>query len=287
MIPTHHGRFARDYSFTFSERFTLRVDSHRGDVTVRHDAPEGEGWLQVTGPADIDAEPIEFTTTESEARLVVPPLLRTESGRGIAFKMGSIEFALGGAVASVDIEAHVPPGADVELNLHSGDATITGDTDALDVRSRSGDIQAERARVVQLESGSGDIALGSVDEGGAIATASGDVRVARVAGPTQLRTGSGDLQLGDVSADLTFGSGSGDVNIELLRSGTVTGKTGSGDVRVVVAPGVPVWQDLVTGTGDVNARIESAGEPAPGQEFITLRLQTGSGDIDALTGALR
>ncbi len=43
--------------------------------------------------------------------------------------------------------------------------------------------------------------------------------------------------------------------------------------------GVPIWQDVQTTSGDVDARLEPAGQPADGDPFITVRVTTASGDV--------
>ena len=52
-------------------------------------------------------------------------------------------------------------------------------------------------------------------------------------------------------------------------------KNASGDVRVGIPAGVPVWTDVSSVTGQVHSDLQGAGEPAEGQDYIELRAKTG------------
>ena len=56
-------------------------------------------------------------------------------------------------------------------------------------------------------------------------------------------------------------------------------KGASGDVKVGVPAGVPVWTDVSTITGDIRSSLQSAGEPTEGADHVELRAKTVSGDI--------
>ena len=56
--------------------------------------------------------------------------------------------------------------------------------------------------------------------------------------------------------------------------GKITAKNVSGDVRVGIPAGTPVWTDVNTVTGSVASNLESAGKPAEGQDYVELRATT-------------
>ena len=67
--------------------------------------------------------------------------------------------------------------------------------------------------------------------------------------------------------------------MDRMRRGQLTAKNVSGDIRVGVPAGVPVWTDITSLTGSVRSNLEGAGEPEEGQDFIELRARTVSGDV--------
>jgi hypothetical protein len=61
--------------------------------------------------------------------------------------------------------------------------------------------------------------------------------------------------------------------------GQLTAKNVSGDIKIGVPAGIPVWTDITSTTGSVRSNLEGAGQPQDGQDFIELRARTVSGDI--------
>jgi DUF4097 and DUF4098 domain-containing protein YvlB len=72
---------------------------------------------------------------------------------------------------------------------------------------------------------------------------------------------------------------SGDVTIETFHVGALQAKAVSGDVRVGIVAGVPVWTDVSTVSGHISSSLDGAGQPADGQPFVELRATTVSGSI--------
>ena len=59
----------------------------------------------------------------------------------------------------------------------------------------------------------------------------------------------------------------------------MTAKTASGDVRVGVVPGTPVWTDIRTASGRLASDLPATGEPGPDQPYLEVRATTASGDV--------
>ena len=108
---------------------------------------------------------------------------------------------------------------------------------------------------------------------------SGDVLVGTAGTRTVVRTGSGDLEVGDSLGTVTLTTGSGDLTVRHARGGRLSAKGGSGDVRVAVPRGLPVWTDISTMTGQVRSDLESAGPPADGAPHLEVLARTMSGDV--------
>ena len=196
------------------------------------------------------------------------------------------------------VQVTLPTGSELATKLGSADVTATGRLRAAKIRTGSGDVHLadvdEEALVetgsgdieigsaggeLRIKSGSGDIEVDHVAGAGSIATGSGDVQIATAAGAVQVRSGSGDLRIRDARSGVELNTASGDVYVDLAHRGRVTTKNVSGDINVGIPSGTPVWTDITCVTGSVSSNLSSAGEPAPGQDYVELRAKTVSGDI--------
>lgn len=170
--------------------------------------------------------------------------------------------------------------AQVSARSGSGDVhldTVTGPTV---VDTGSGDVTVDDAGAdVRVKSGSGDVGVASVAGTTGISTGSGDVTVGAAGGALVLKSGSGDLRVGQAHGDVSLSSGSGDLVIDTQHRGGVVAKNTSGDVRIGIPGGVPVWTDVSTVTGRISSTLEGAGRPQSGEEHIEVRAKTVSGDI--------
>lgn len=64
-----------------------------------------------------------------------------------------------------------------------------------------------------------------------------------------------------------------------MNGGALQARTASGDITVGVTPGIPVWTDINTMSGDITPDLTPLGSPEEGAPFVELRLRTVSGDI--------
>ena len=112
-----------------------------------------------------------------------------------------------------------------------------------------------------------------------ISTGSGDVTVGAAGGSVVLKSGSGDLRVGQAHGDVSLSSASGDLVVDTQHRGGLVAKNASGDVRVGIPGGVPVWTDVSTVTGRISSNLEGAGQPQSGEDYIEVRAKTVSGDI--------
>lgn len=186
------------------------------------------------------------------------------------------------------------------LRAQTGSAAVSasGTLGTAQVKTGSGDIELERVYGAgELSSGSGDLVLDHVRGPLGVKTGSGDVHVVEALGPVRIstgsgdiqldrstetvnvKTGSGDLRLGSASGEIAMSTGSGDLEIRSLTSGRLVGKGASGDIRVGIPAGTPVWTDLSTVSGQIRSNLKGSGQPAEGQDHVELRARTVSGDI--------
>ena len=64
-----------------------------------------------------------------------------------------------------------------------------------------------------------------------------------------------------------------------MGAGRLTAKTASGDVRIGVVAGTPVWTDVRTASGRLTSTLPRTGEPAADQPYLEVRATTASGDV--------
>ena len=88
-----------------------------------------------------------------------------------------------------------------------------------------------------------------------IRTASGDVRLDYSGIHSSVQTASGDTLLGRIAGELSARSVSGDVIVATAGAGSLQIKTMSGDVVIGVAPGLLLWLDVQSLSGEVAAQL--------------------------------
>lgn len=174
----------------------------------------GSGDLEIVG-ADVDE--VSVTAKIEGASNHLGHAL--EDGRLVLFDDCN-EFLCG-----VNVTAFVPAAVPIVLRTGSGDIHARGTRAEATVRTGSGDIDARDMLgvAIQVESGSGDVALGvrAPAEHVVVRTGAGDVAIVVPRGGYRLdvSTGSGDEHVDGVHDDAS-------------ASGVIEVDTGSGDVQV-------------------------------------------------------
>lgn len=263
-------------TFNTTEHLTVFVELGAGHLRV-HGAEVTEAVVEIHGSR---AEEFGVELKGTGLAVVAP--------RGRFFGIGE----------SHDVRITVPIGTDLVTKTGSADTETTGVLGTLRLKAGSGDIAIDQAAglaaidsgsgeirarelgaEVRIKSGSGDVELGVVRGTTAISTGSGDVSIDHSFAATTLKTGSGDLELKRSEANLTLFSASGDVTLGHVPQGKITAKNMSGDVRVGIPSGTPVWTDVNSVSGSVSSNLVSSGKPAAGQPYVELRATTVSGDV--------
>jgi DUF4097 and DUF4098 domain-containing protein YvlB len=264
-------------SFTTPDPVALHVELGAGTVSIEA-ADTGESTVEVNGPRAEEfvvelsgrnlavigprGRLIGIGSDSHGVRVVVP------SSSDVSTKTGSADTETSGALGTVT------------LRTGSGDIEVARADGPMMVESGSGDVRCHEAgAAVRIKSGSGDIDLGDVRGNTGISTGSGDVVIGVAHETTVVKTGSGDLELKRAESDVSLTTASGDLVIRHAPRGRITAKNVSGDVRIGIPAGTPVWTDVNTVTGDVASQLESVGKPADGQDFVELRATTVSGDV--------
>ena len=267
-----------DHHFETHEPVDLQVETGKGTVSVTC-ADTTESKVTVEGR---DADDVRVELNGRHLDVIAP------KNRGGFF----------GGDSELHVTVEVPTGSDVGVRTGSADVTLEGEAGATAVKRRSadvrvptslgpalvetgsGDIHVDHAQShLRIKSGSGDVRLGHGGGSVTVSTGSGDVEIGQSHSVAVVKTGSGDLRVGESYDDVSLATGSGDFVIDHVHRGRLTAKGASGDVRVAIPAGLPVWTDLTTVSGAIRSSLEGAGQPAEGQDHVELRAKTVSGDI--------
>ena len=263
------------------------------------DTPNPVNLYVELGSGSVDVTATEVTTTEVVALGEHADEVRIDrEGDRISVIGPKGRGGFFGGDPKIDLRITVPTASELVSKTGSADQRTAGTLALVKAKSGSGDIAVARvsgATVVdtgsgditvndagadlRAKSGSGDVGVASVAGSAGISTGSGDVTIGATGGAAVLKSGSGDLRVGQAHANLSMSTASGDLVIDTQHRGSVDAKNASGDVRIGIPSGVPVWTDVYTVTGRIGSDLEGAGQPQEGQDYIEVRAKSVSGDI--------
>jgi DUF4097 and DUF4098 domain-containing protein YvlB len=202
----------------------------------------------------------------SQQRLTVHVTVPTDSR--LTTKLGSADLRAEGRLAGGLLKTG---SGDVRADELSGETVV---------ETGSGDVWIDAAAgSLRVKCGSGDVAIERLDAPAEISTGSGDIIVGAASAAISLKSGSGTARVREADEDVALITASGDLMVDRISRGRVIAKNVSGDIRVGVPAGVPVWTDITSTTGAVRSNLGGVGEPAEGQDYVELRAKTVSGDI--------
>jgi hypothetical protein len=267
-----------DLSFDTPEPIDLYVENGRGlvDVTATDTI---ETTVRITGDR---AEEFDVRDLGDRIAIIAPPRSGGFLGKAPRAEIVvevPVASALHAKVGSSDVVTH-GRFADTRVDSGSGDVTLDiVEGDAV-LQSGSGDLVVEHlVGEAHLKSGSGDVLVRHAESSLVVTTGSGDVRVDAARDDLAVKTGSGDARVLSLGSEAVFTTGSGDLVVDEVAAGRITAKTASGDVRIGVVAGTPVWTDVRTASGRLTSTLAGTGEPAPDQPYLEVRATTASGDV--------
>ena len=267
-----------DLSFDTPEPIDLYVENGRGLVDVTATSTV-ETTIRITGDR---AEEFDVRDLGDRIAIIAPPrsggflgkdpraeiVVEVPVASGLHAKVGSSDVAAHGRFADTRVDSG---SGDVSLDVVEGDAVV---------HTGSGDVVAEHlVGEAHLKSGSGDVLVRRSESPLVVTTGSGDVRVESARDDLAVKTGSGDAHVLSLGSEAVFTTGSGDLVVDEVAAGRITAKTASGDVRIGVVAGTPVWTDVRTASGRQTSTVAGTGEPAPDQPYLEVRATTASGDV--------
>jgi|SRR3954471_9744492 len=270
------------YEFAVTEAPRLYVDLPAGDLKVDASgeaAPAGTVVVEVSGSG---AENVMVEQVHEEIRIVSqrragffsfsggPDVtVSTPAGSQLKAELGSADTLVDGVLAGARVAAG---SGSIRLEAITGEASV---------KTGSGDIEIGIVGgSADLKAGSGDVSVGQLGGAGRVSTGSGDVEIGRAEDSLALKSGSGDLTVADAFTHVSLSTASGEIRMLRMRRGQARLNNVSGDIRLAIPPGTPVWTDISTVTGHLRSRLASTGAPTEGQDHVELRARTVSGDID-------
>lgn len=261
-LHVENGRGRIDVTAADTTETTVHISGDRADAFEVRDLDDGREprRIAILAPRRDGG----FFGKDHEADIVVV----LPAASGVVVKSGSADVFTHGQLGATRVDSG---SGDLSLELVDGPARL---------QTGSGDVAVEHLTGdAQVKSGSGNVQIKRVDGSLVVSTGSGAVRVGAANASVAIKTGSGDAQIVSLSDDLVYTTGSGDLVVESAESGRITAKAASGDVRVGVRAGTPVWTDIRTISGRIHSDVPSTGEPADDQSFLEVRATTASGDV--------
>jgi DUF4097 and DUF4098 domain-containing protein YvlB len=273
-----------EHRFTTPGALTLRIRNTSGDV--RLETVEGEETvvrLEAGRNDDVSNAAVEEARVELRERAGGQELRIEIPERGSKGRLGF----LFNRAPEVEIRISCPPGTDVVAKTVSSDFDARGQYGSVELETTSGDVElGELARDARVRSVSGDVRIERVDQVAEIQTVSGDIRIDRSGGAATLQSVSGDLLVSDAGDAVTLNSVSGDQKAENAGAGPVSAQSVSGDIRIGVRPGVRVWIDAASRSGDVSSQLDVRDGQGDDGPVAELRLQSLSGDVAIVRSAV-
>jgi len=183
----------------------------------------------------------------------------------------------------LDLTIRAPEGSSCAAKTVSADLSCVGELSALSLQTASGDLTAASVgNEVAVRSASGDVLLDRIGGAVTIHTASGDVQATSIGGDVRINTASGDVTIGSCGGPAAIHTASGDVELGGVGAGRVDLASASGDLMIAVLPGIGVYLDLASNSGDIRSELDADDGSEPDDESaaaLHISCRTLSGDI--------
>ncbi len=275
-------------TFDTPEPITVTLEVGMGDIqVVASDRPDTVVDVRPSDPAKkSDVAAAEQTRVEyASGRLLVQG---PKGWRHWSFRASG---------ESIDVQIELPTGS--HLSGEAGVAVLRGtgriggcrfktgvgdiqldQADLLDLKAGAGDITVGRAvGDVQVSTGSGAVAMGSIDGTAVIKNSNGDTWIGEITGDVRVKAANGRITIDRAQAAATAKTANGDVRLGEVARGVVVAESAAGKIDVGVRDGVAAWLDLKTGFGNVQNDLQASDRPTPDEEAVDVRARTAYGDI--------
>jgi hypothetical protein len=211
----------------------LAIDCGAGSLKVQGqeglDRVEAVATLRVRGAGE--AELREFRKERVTLKLETIGAKAVLTARiDDSFDLGKL---FGGRDAVIDLDVRLPRGLDLDVDDGSGDLAIRDSGGRLDLEDGSGDIVLERiAGAVAIGDGSGDMMINGVKGDMDIDDGSGDIELKDAGGAVAIEDGSGSIFVRGAMGPVAIDDGSGDILIDGVEKDVTIEEAGSGDLEL-------------------------------------------------------
>lgn len=192
--------------------------------------------------------------------------------------------ARNGWKSSFTVHVTAPQHSGIRIQSQSAEVAVTGPAARLEVRTASGEVRVDDVYGPSvIQTASGDIAVRSTATCD-LRSASGDIAVRHVSDEAVAHATSGDIQFDVVGADVKARTVSGELRVLDVRAGHAELISVSGDVEVGIHSGTLAAVDLSTVSGRTDTDLPVT-ESAPVEDdeaaspLLDLKIKTTSGDI--------
>ncbi|MFJ2768221.1 DUF4097 family beta strand repeat-containing protein [Streptomyces sp. NPDC087300] len=243
----------------------------------------------------VDVRP---TDASSDLDVKAAGRVRVEFANGKLLVKGPKEHSLFSRKSpSVDVEIMLPAGSELRGATAMAGLVAHGRLGDCAYRTGAGDIQVEQAGELDLNTGYGEVSVGSAAGPAEVTTSSGEVRLGEIAGTVRIKNSNGPIRVGEATGDLTVKSSNGAVSVdhagadvsvktangpitvgELVRGSTVL-ESAVGRIEIGVRQGTATWLDVRTKAGTVRQSLEESGTPGEPGDALKVRARTSMGDI--------
>lgn len=236
---------------------TIALDESATTTTVAVDQLPGAGaGILDDLMATFRREPVSAPSADRLADVRVD--LRMQDGGGTVLIVDT-DPARSGWRSGFAVRITAPAGSGVRAQTQSADLRTTGRVDRLDLRTASGDVQADRVeRGSLVQTASGNIRIAEIGADAELRSASGDITVDRCGGSLSVHSTSGDVRIERPAQQVFVRAVSGDIRVSDAMTGEMQLTSVSGDIEIGVHAGSLARIDLSTVSGDTRNEFDVA-----------------------------
>lgn len=211
----------------------LAIDCGAGYLKVRGqeglERVEAVATLRVSGAGEAELREFRKERVTLKLEAIGAKAVLTSRIDG-TFDLGKL---FGGRDAVIDLDVRLPRGLDLDVDDGSGDLAIRAIDGRLEIEDGSGDITLEQiAGAVVIEDGSGSMLLRRIGGDLEIDDGSGDIELQDAGGAVAIEDGSGGIDVRGVQGPVSVDDGSGDIVIDGVEKGVTIEEAGSGDLEI-------------------------------------------------------
>lgn len=283
-ITNGQGRVAVELVDSDTTVVELRHDRHPGEADWRDGVANLLGWVserfnEAGVPLKHQAETHQRTGANQQEQ-VAEALRRTI----VDFSEDKLTIRNPQAAplraVPIAITVKAPRGSRIRTRTSSGQITLSGTAEAVDLQTGNGAISLEHAQGrATVQTGSGALHLGDLDSGGDIRTGNGTVDIAAVSGSSTVNSSTGNVALATVNADVLVRTGSGNITVTEATTGQAELISGSGELNVTIPRGVTAYIDLTTTTGTASTPLTVLEQEPATPTSLRISGRTGSGNV--------